>query len=64
MAKVVADYIAEKKIQVQILNAVEDSSSKFPPAHYLYLDVSRLKTMGWEPAKELKEIYLRMMMGM
>lgn len=64
MAKLVADYIAEKKIQVQIPNAVEDSSSKFSPAHHLYLDISRLKTMGWKPTKELKEIYLRMMMGM
>lgn len=64
MAKLVADSIAKKKIQVKIPKCEGNKDFKFPPAHHLYLDVERLENLGWRPQKSLKEMYLRMMMEM
>ncbi|WP_294002118.1 NAD-dependent epimerase/dehydratase family protein [uncultured Megasphaera sp.] len=64
MAKLVADSIAEKKIQVKIPKIEETKDFKFPPAHHLYLNVERLENLGWSPKKSLIEMYLRMMREM
>ncbi len=62
MAQMIVQKIAQNKIQVQIPPVTEgkDNNSKFPPAHHLYLDVSKLKKLGWEPTRGLKEMYERM----
>ncbi|MGN0949385.1 MAG: NAD-dependent epimerase/dehydratase family protein [Mitsuokella sp.] len=64
MAKLVATEIAENRIKVQLPQNVTDNNFKFPPPHHLHLDVNKLKKLEWEPTKNLKEMYLRMMSAM
>lgn len=62
MAQMIVQKIAQNKIQVHMPPITEgkDNNSKFPPAHHLHLDVSKLKELGWEPTRGLKEMYERM----
>ena len=62
MAQMVAEQIAEKKIQVQYLR--QNDNLKFPPPHRLNLDVRKLEKLGWKSLRGLKEMYLRMIAGM
>ena len=64
MAQMVAQQIAEDRIQVQFPHNEKETNFKFPPVHHLHLDVSKLGKLGWKPTKDLKDMYLRMMAGM
>ena len=64
MAQLVAEQIAGKMINVHVAEDTESGEHKFPPAHHLHLDVSKLKNIGWQPTRGLKEMYLRMIAEM
>ena len=65
MAQLVAQEIAHNNIRVILpSNTEKDTNEKFPPAHHLHLDVRKLENLGWIPTKGLKEMYLRMIVGM
>lgn len=60
MAEMVAKQVAQKEIQVQIkLNA--EKSVKYLPPHHLNLQTDKLTALGWQPTRDLREMYLRMM---
>ena len=60
MAEMVAKQVAKKEIQVQIkLNA--EKSVKYLPPHHLNLQTDKLTALGWQPTRNLQEMYLRMM---
>lgn len=59
MAQEVAKNFANDTISVEILNDSE-AQKKYPPAHFLNLDVKALIQLGWKPTKTLMEMYGRM----
>lgn len=64
MAQLVAEQIAKDKIKVQFPQNKAEEKFKYPPSHHLHLDVSKLENLAWKPTKNLKEMYLRMLVGM
>lgn len=64
MAQLVAEQIAGKMINVHVAEDTKSGEHKFPPAHHLHLDVSKLKNIGWQPTRGLKEMYERMIAEM
>lgn len=59
MARLVAEKIADNEIEVEI-RADEESMKKYPPAHHLNLCIDRIRALGWEPTRDLAEMYQRM----
>lgn len=64
MAQLVAEEITGKMINVRIAEDTKSGEHKFPPAHHLHLDVSKLTNIGWQPTRGLKEMYKRMIAEM
>lgn len=64
MAQLVAEQIAGKMINVHVAEDTKSGEHKFPPAHHLHLDVSKLTNIGWQPTRGLKEMYKRMIAEM
>lgn len=64
MAQLVAEQIAKDKIKVQFPQNKAEEKFKYSPSHHLHLDVSKLENLAWKPTKNLKEMYLRMLVGM
>lgn len=60
MAQLVSEQIAGKMINVHVAEDTKSGEHKFPPAHHLHLDVSKLTNIGWQPTRGLKEMYKRM----
>lgn len=60
MAKLVAEEIAGNAIAVKVPAEINENSSQFPPPHRLYLDVTKLQSLGWRPTRGLKDMYRRM----
>lgn len=56
MAGLVAG-LAEAQIGVSIQ---VDPGAPFPPEHHLPLDTSKLKSLGWSPTVDLKQMYLNL----
>lgn len=54
MAEMVAGLFPEKNVQVR---CEIDPSAPFPPEHHLPLDVSALEDLGWQPTKDLSQMY-------
>ena len=50
----VAGLFPEKNVQVR---CEIDPSAPFPPEHHLPLDVSALEGLGWQPTKDLSQMY-------
>ena len=61
MAELVASEIANNKISVRVLNNRNSAAQKYPPSHHLRLDSQKLLYLGWQPRRDLKEMYLRML---
>lgn len=64
MAQLVAEEITGKMINVRVAEDTKSGERKFPPAHHLHLDVSKLTNIGWQPTRGLKEMYERMITEM
>ena len=64
MAELVASEIVNKKISVRVLNNRNSVAQKYPPAHLLKLDTQKLIELGWKPARNLMEMYCRMIDSM
>lgn len=54
MAEMVAELFPEKNVQVR---CEIDPNAPFPPEHHLPLDVSALEGLGWQPTKDLPQMY-------
>lgn len=64
MAQLVAKEIADNKIKV-VIDIPEDSGSLgYAPGVKMWLDASKMKTLGWEPEVDLVESYRRMIRWM
>ena len=59
MAEMVADILAVGEISIHVADS-DEAAKKYPPAHHLCLDVSRLEQLGWQPTVNLTEMYRRM----
>ena len=64
MAQLVAEQIAENQISVCHEDSLNQSNTQYSPPHHFYLDVSKLKNIGWQPTRGLKEMYERMIAEM
>lgn len=64
MAQLVAEQIAENQVSVCYEDSLNQSNTQFSPTHHFYLDVSKLKNIGWQPTRGLKEMYERMIAEM
>ena len=61
MAKLVAEEIAGGTIAVKLPEIINENNLQFFPPHHLYLDVAKLRSLGWRPTRGLRDMYLRMM---
>ncbi|CBK78192.1 Nucleoside-diphosphate-sugar epimerases [[Clostridium] cf. saccharolyticum K10] len=60
LAELAVKEIGDGSIKIH-LKAQDVEKGKYPPAHKLMLDVSKIEALGWEPASGLKEMYAHMM---
>jgi nucleoside-diphosphate-sugar epimerase len=63
MAKMVAEKLADKPIQV-VFDIPEDNAFGYAKDTKLRLSAKKLRTLGWEPKVGLEEAYRRMMGSM
>lgn len=56
MAKLVADRIAQGRVQVRV-NAALTEAGKYPPAHRLMLDTRKIEALGWSAERDLEQMY-------
>lgn len=59
MAHMIREEIMENKIDV-IVNENSVDSKKYAPEHHLYLDITELRKLGWEPRTSLKDSYINL----
>lgn len=59
MTNMVIRDIAQNEIQLHVPSVNTAESHKYPPNHYLNLDVSKLESLGWTPTAGLKEMFIR-----
>ena len=64
MAELVAGEIADNKIRVVIDIPEDNQSLGYAPGVKMWLDASKMKSLGWEPEVDLTESYRRMMKWM
>lgn len=64
MAKLIVEQVATSSIQICLPQKGKDENTKFPPSHHLYLDITKIKKIGWRPTKTLKDMYMRLIVGM
>lgn len=63
MAQLVADRIAHGDIEV-VYNISEDiEKAGYAPTLYMDLDVSKIKSLGWRPTRNLTDMFERMIQG-
>ncbi len=59
MAELVAEQIGENQIKVKF-SENKEKSKKFSPAHFYNLGVNPIMKLGWNPSRNLSEMYQRM----
>ena len=64
MAQLVAEQILANQISVYHEDSLNQSNTQYSPPHHFYLEVSKLKNIGWQPTRGLKEMYERMITEM
>ena len=63
MAQLVSELFSGGKSKI-LFDKDEKNARKYPPAHKLYLDISRLKELGWTAKASLEEMFERMVCAM
>lgn len=64
MATMVIHELSNDTIQLHVPSVNTAESYKYPPNHYLNLDVTKLMQLGWSPTRELKDMFVRMISTM
>lgn len=64
MAHMIVKELTNDTVKVRVLSQSDIDLSKYPPSHYLNLDITKLRSLGWEPTIGLKDMYIRMISGM
>ena len=59
MAEMVSEILSDGKSKV-VIKIDEETRKKYPPAHKLKLDTSKLENLGWKATCDLEEMYKKM----
>lgn len=60
MASMVIRDVAHNAIQLHVPIENSEASYKYMSNHYLNLDITKLKSLGWEPTRDLVDMFARM----